>query len=706
MSRVIDVAAPVDPNERLNPVLQGVKVLDNKKVQRVIDVALPFLSLYQPTALISSVALSSISSVKIITNLPQSFRTDTIKGLKELALLTFTIATLALSILMPPVNTLVSQAYSVAVQVDRLARAIIKGDVREALEASANIAISAIYVASVITGAPEVIAISILAQAAFELYQSAGEFSKGSDSFLEGMAKLVMACFRISQAAPILVDLHRNYFGRQVTQVDIDRIFEELELEKAKMLEEQSETIITSDVNHRGTVSNTFNDYLESRFYSSNLNNLDFNGRKLDGLTFRGLRFYNCKLDDVQAMKCKFSSVQFKNCSFEDFTAINCTFKNSSIMDSILTNSTFWNCEFNSFQFMNCDLTKTCLNESVLDKFEIHQSTLSETNFMGVKVKSKSKLKECDLTDALLCDAKEKLKIEGGTPHRFTRPVIGILWNFESNQTYAAIGVEAVGDTGGIALKADYQPRDINVSKLNSEVNNCLQDIRRMPRDAYASIPQELVKRAPQKTEMAKIYAKAKEVIKHSDGLYLPGGADINPDYYGEAKHPLTNHDPDHRRGIYEFSLIKNAQENDLPVFGICRGVQIYNVYQGGTLHQALKGHSGAKRHFLTAGTEAPDSIQDITRGLVGDGIHGVSLHHQGCNKIGNDLYVAMRADDGLPECIMSENGRFVGTQFHPEIYYNYQLAGEHDPLIAPGKKFFERIVGLAEENRIAMDIA
>lgn len=703
MSRLIDPISPINPNERINPLLQGVKLVQDEKVQRIIDVALPFLSLYQPTALISSVAVGAVSSFKIITNLPQSFQTDKTKAAKELAILAFTITTVTLSILMPPLSTMISQSYSIAVQTDRLAKAILKKDLSEAAEAAANIAISAVYIASVVTAAPEIIAISILAQAAFELYQSAGEFRKGRGRFLEGMAKLIMACFRISQAAPIVQDLHRNYFGRKVTQVDIDRIFEELERNRTNPSKED-EGMITSDVNHRGTVTDEFNDYLQGHYYSSYLENIHFNAREFKGTSFKGVRFYNCNLDSVLAAECKFSSVQFRNCSFEDFTAINTTFKGSSIVDSIVTNATFWNCNFESFQFMNCDLTKTCLNESSLEKFEIHGSTLLETNFMGVKVKSKSKLKDCDLTDALLCNAKDKLRLEGCTEHRFTRPVIGILWNFESNQTYASIGVEAVADNNAIALKADYQPRDISVSKLQSEVQSTLQDIQRLPRGSYVSIGQELARRASTKSEMAKIYLKAKEVIKHSDGLYLPGGKDINPDYYGESKHTLTSHDPDHRRGIYEFTLIKHANEKGMPIFGICRGTQIYNVYQGGTLHQALKGHSGGKRHLLFPGTEAPEYIQEITRELVGYGMHGVSLHHQGCKDIGKDLHVAMRSDDGLPECIISDNGLFVGTQFHPEVYYNYQSEGVYDPLIAQGKNFFKRFIGLANESR--MDVA
>jgi len=697
MSRVIDNIRNIDANERLNPILQGVSVLRDEKVQRIIDVAIPFLCLYQPTALICSVSIGAVKSFQIISNLSQTFRQSKLQGTKELALLALTVATVALSVLMPAVSTMISQSYSVIMQVDRLRQAILKKDLNEALEATANIALSAIYVASIVTAAPEVIAISILAQGIFELYQSVGEFRKGRSHFLEGMAKLIMGIFRLSQAAPLVQDIHRNYFGKKITQVDMDRIFEEIERERSNFVQENRD-IVTSDVNHRGTIGDSFSDYLSNNFYSGNLSNITFNARTMDKLKFKNIRFYNCDLDGVTANKCTFTKVKFNNCSFNDFAAIESSFINSSITDSVLNNAAFWTCNFSSFQYVNCDMTKTCLNESSLDKFEIHSSTLLETNFQGVKVKSKSKLSKCDLTDTLLCDSKLKFKIEKCTEHRFTRPVVAVLWNFENPLTYASIGVAAVSDNGAIPLKADYEPRDLDVSKLNSEVNSTLKEINNLPTGSYKSRPKELVKRAPLKTEMAKIYTKANEVIRHSDGLFLPGGKDINPSYYGETKHLLTAHDSDHRRGLYEFCALKFATEAEMPVMGICRGHQVVWVYMGGTLHQNLKGHSGGARHFLTADATAPSHIQEITRKLVGDGIHGVSLHHQGCKKIGEGLYVAMRSDDGLPEFIVSNNGQIACTQFHPEIYYSYEQAGINDPLIAAGKNFFTRFIHKANE--------
>ena len=82
---------------------------------------------------------------------------------------------------------------------------------------------------------------------------------------------------------------------------------------------------------------------------------------------------------------------------------------------------------------------------------------------------------------------------------------------------------------------------------------------------------------------------KVKEFIAKIDGLLLPGGGDIDPEIYGEVRHPNTQY-VNEERDEFEILLFEEAMEKDIPVFGICRGIQIMNVAMcgGGSLYQHI----------------------------------------------------------------------------------------------------------------------
>ena len=71
----------------------------------------------------------------------------------------------------------------------------------------------------------------------------------------------------------------------------------------------------------------------------------------------------------------------------------------------------------------------------------------------------------------------------------------------------------------------------------------------------------------------------------------MSGGPDLDPAVYGQERHPLLGPDVDLVADEYEQALLRGAAERDLPLLGICRGLQALNVSRGGTLHQHVPGH-------------------------------------------------------------------------------------------------------------------
>jgi gamma-glutamyl-gamma-aminobutyrate hydrolase PuuD len=155
-------------------------------------------------------------------------------------------------------------------------------------------------------------------------------------------------------------------------------------------------------------------------------------------------------------------------------------------------------------------------------------------------------------------------------------------------------------------------------------------------------------------------------------GLLLMGGTDVDPKLYGEASQPETD-PPDRQLDEIELSLIRGALERDLSILAICRGLQLLNVYHGGSLIQHL--HS-LERHQQTEGNQSlPVHEVRIASNTLLAAIAGVerwsvnSRHHQAVKALGKDLLVsAIDPEDGTVEALERPDRSFVvGVQWHPE---------------------------------------
>jgi putative glutamine amidotransferase len=166
--------------------------------------------------------------------------------------------------------------------------------------------------------------------------------------------------------------------------------------------------------------------------------------------------------------------------------------------------------------------------------------------------------------------------------------------------------------------------------------------------------------------------AQALELI---DGLLLAGGADIDPASYGQPAHAETR-DSVPERDAFEIALTRAAIELDLPVLGICRGMQLINVALGGTLTQHLPEHLGHQEHRRVLGSfDGSDHDVDVADGtlamrVIGSARHGTkSHHHQGIDRVGDGLRISATSPfDGVIEAVELPQRAFVlGVQWHPE---------------------------------------
>jgi putative glutamine amidotransferase len=165
------------------------------------------------------------------------------------------------------------------------------------------------------------------------------------------------------------------------------------------------------------------------------------------------------------------------------------------------------------------------------------------------------------------------------------------------------------------------------------------------------------------------------EVLDLLDGLVLAGGADIDPAAYGAERHEATVATVP-ERDTFEIALARRALERDIPLLGICRGMQLLNVAAGGTLNQHVPESHGHEDHRRSLGSfdDADHDVRlepgSLAARVARQELHGTkSHHHQGIEELGQGLRVTGWATiDELPEAIEAPDRRFaLGVQWHPE---------------------------------------
>jgi len=185
----------------------------------------------------------------------------------------------------------------------------------------------------------------------------------------------------------------------------------------------------------------------------------------------------------------------------------------------------------------------------------------------------------------------------------------------------------------------------------------------------------------------------AEQVLSGVDGLLLTGGDDVAPSRYGEPAHAATV-EAEKGRDEFELALIAAARARQLPIFAICRGIQVLNVACGGTLVQDIPSQiAGALSHSLPVPPNQPFSLahevwierDSLLSKLMRERLADLdtcevnSRHHQAVKAVANGFTVSATAPDGVIEAIEDPSLPFcLGVQWHPE---NFFRTGEFRPL-------------------------
>ena len=195
----------------------------------------------------------------------------------------------------------------------------------------------------------------------------------------------------------------------------------------------------------------------------------------------------------------------------------------------------------------------------------------------------------------------------------------------------------------------------------------------------------------------------AARALDGADALVLTGGEDVDPALYGVAPSPRLD-PPSRERDLFELALFATARQRELPILGICRGIQLINVGLGGTLYQDLpserpgtvdhnpKQSRTSRSHRVRL---APESRAAEALGSTEVTVN--SFHHQAIQDLASGLVASGWSDDDLIEAVESPpgSGWILAVQWHPE-----EMFAE---LSAPEKGLFRRLMKEAEVRAVRL---
>ena len=384
----------------------------------------------------------------------------------------------------------------------------------------------------------------------------------------------------------------------------------------------------------------------------------DWGTNIFESIEFHNIAFNNCNFRWLNLSNTKFSNCAFFNCNFEGAVFENAIIENGVFYNCNLDDAVFQKAKLNDVLFKNNHASYSSFLESTLEKVQFHSNNLHGSNFFGAHFDSSTHL-----------DNTEDVLIQYNT--NINKPVILITsYNKKPMPAFTKV-VKRLKELNTIPFKFNFGDTDIDVIKLKEEVDLIIGKLK-VKYDA--SLPKQILDFAANGNfnEISKIKNKAREWVDFVDGVIVPGGQDVQPFFYKQAPEPQTELTADLRRDLFEFAILDAVDARGIPLLGICRGMQIDNIWRGGTLFQHVPRHLFCVQEYTLHDSIKNDSAPSIMAQLFGNSVEsftGYSLHHQAVDRIGKGLTLIASSSDGTIKALemLGANRFHVLVQWHPE---------------------------------------
>jgi gamma-glutamyl-gamma-aminobutyrate hydrolase PuuD len=389
-----------------------------------------------------------------------------------------------------------------------------------------------------------------------------------------------------------------------------------------------------------------------------------------ESMIFKDFKFEECNFKYLNFSKAHFENVVFVRCNFEGTLFDEATFKDVIFEECILSDSHFQKSILNQILF---DKNKFCyanFMEAELNGVSFIDNDLEGSNFLSSRVSS-SVIKG-DLENVLLFETAQQFNVAAPA---IRKPIVLLSWDNKNPGVAVAKILGKIKELDAIPLKFNFKDSDIDEWALKHELYFLLQKMKESPNsDKTKSFVKRILDLAKQLNlpEIAKIQKKAKLYVDSADGILLPGGQDIHPLFYEQTPHLKTILTTDFRRDLFEFAIMQEADIKETPLLGICRGMQLSNIWYGGSLNQHIEGHRYVIQDYFLTNSVKNESIKSRIKEIFNRNqqlpFKGYAFHHQAVDVIGNGLTVSVTSSDGTVKALEKIGNRFVLLiQWHPE---------------------------------------
>lgn len=426
-------------------------------------------------------------------------------------------------------------------------------------------------------------------------------------------------------------------------------------------------TVSISDLNESKKIDQITLNKLLSQKHSSQktlyfANLLQENGFSTD---ITDLTIHIKKNITIDFSNCSFKGVHFsgdfQNSVFQNSLFQNCHFAKANLSYSTVSNTQFEHCVFQMSQFQNMQYRDTHFKEatvwegdfsnSVFYNTNVQNSIFAKTNFNGITgTKNHSDGMQIIFKQGIEKDAQYAFH---NVSFHDVMPSITILGDVEWHDTPHYIIKKYAASPNTLSEHSD----DIDDTALALEVSKVIENVKTIGIQGISIAQDVLHSNQPL---INSIVEKAKAIMETSDALWVPGGPDLHPEFYGQEN--TASYSPySYYREILEFALTEAAIEKSKPILGVCHGLQLVNVYLGGTLLQDVQGHTGIAPILTILTEEGP-----MGSAIKGN-LKGPSYHHQAVDKIASTLEMVAQYNNVLKAAQSTSGSPIMLTQFHPE---------------------------------------
>jgi putative glutamine amidotransferase len=402
----------------------------------------------------------------------------------------------------------------------------------------------------------------------------------------------------------------------------------------------------------------------------------DFSEANLEGVELRRVIFKRCRFDNLKASNSRWVEVECHDCigRWADFSQshfTSCTWSGCSLPESTwhastLTETCFDHARLATTAWSGCRIQTThWLSCQLLDSMW-HQVDAQDCCWTG-----------CDLRESVWWDCRgagcliEKSQLQDTSCIESWQPVckdcqqgcsqrprIVFPWRTFPRSAYLSDLRQLLRAHGAIVVSSNMQDCRVDSDQLTAEVNEAMARFPGGPSRALWLVNQN-------SSQVWRVMQTARSFVAQADGVLLPGGSDVEPVLYGATALPSTNPSSSWMRTVHECAMLAAAKERCLSVLGICRGMQLLNVFEGGGLIQHIQPASPLI-HRLIATPSCGSFARCLQLGLPCSA-PSYQFHHQACGPLAS-CFQLLLTDGVFPQAIVCSANRRLGVQFHPEV--------------------------------------